>query len=55
MLSRIGAHLRRSVGQADAPQYFQIRLMLVSRDGRQVVREEVYRSAVHPLSDASAA
>jgi hypothetical protein len=56
LLCRLGAHLRRSIARGDAAQYFQMRLLLVSRDGQdRLVREEVYRSAVQPLNGVSPA
>lgn len=55
ILSRIRADLLRSNSGQDAARYFQIRIVVVSRDDDAVMREEAYRSAVQPLNAGASA
>ncbi len=49
ILSRIRSDLRRTSPPTGTAQHIQMRFVVLTRDKDRVVREEVYRSAVHAL------
>lgn len=50
ILSRIADDLRRTGSLGAAPaRSIQMRIVLLSRDGNRILRDEVYRSPVRPL------
>jgi hypothetical protein len=55
ILSRIRSDLHRADGSSGTARHFQMRIVLLSRENDQVVREEVYRSEVHSLDAGRAA
>jgi hypothetical protein len=55
ILARIRSDLRGASGGSGAARRIQLRLVVVRREQGGVVREEVYRSPVHPLEAEAAA
>jgi hypothetical protein len=55
ILARIRAELRRTGVAAGPARHVRMRIVLVSRDGDRLLREEAYRSPAHPLDSQPAA